>query len=37
MLKQHISTLTIQTPGRGLVEITAQVRAAGRQVSWLAT
>ena len=27
MLKQHLSTLTIQTPGRGLVEITAQARA----------
>ena len=28
MLKQHLATLTIQTPGRGLVEITAQTRAA---------
>ena len=28
MLKQHLSTLTIQTPGRGLVEITPQARAA---------
>ena len=27
MLTQHLSTLTIQTPGRGLHEITAQVRA----------
>jgi secondary thiamine-phosphate synthase enzyme len=28
MLKQHLSTITVQTPGRGLVEITTQVRAA---------
>ena len=28
MLKQHLSTLSIQTPGRGLIEITSQVRAA---------
>ena len=28
MLKQHLSTITIQTTGRGLVEITSQVRAA---------
>ena len=27
MLKQHLSTLTIQTPKRGLLEITAEVRA----------
>ena len=27
MLQQHLSTLTIQTAGRGLVEITGQVRA----------
>jgi secondary thiamine-phosphate synthase enzyme len=28
MLEQHLSTLTVQTPGRGLVEVTAQVRAS---------
>lgn len=27
MLRQHLSTLTIQTPERGLVEITGEVRA----------
>lgn len=27
MLDQHLSTLTIQTPGRGLVEITGEIRA----------
>ena len=27
MLRQHLSTLTIQTPGRGLIEITSEVRA----------
>lgn len=27
MLEQHLSTLTVQSPGRGLVEITAEVRA----------
>ena len=27
MLRQHLSTLTIQTPGRGLIEITDDVRA----------
>ena len=27
MLQQHLSTLTIQTPGRGLHEITRQVQA----------
>ena len=27
MLRQHRSTLTIQTPGRGLIEITDDVRA----------
>lgn len=26
MLRQHISSLTIQTPGRGLIEITCEVR-----------
>ena len=26
MLKQHLATLTIQTPGRGLLEITAHAR-----------
>jgi len=28
MLKQHLSTLSVPTPGRGLVDITAQVRSA---------
>jgi secondary thiamine-phosphate synthase enzyme len=28
MLVQHLSTLTVRTPGRGLLEITAEVRAA---------
>jgi secondary thiamine-phosphate synthase enzyme len=27
MLGQHLSTLTIQTPGRGLLEITGEIRA----------
>ena len=27
MLRQHLSTLTIQTPGRGLIEITSEVRS----------
>ena len=27
MLRQHLFTLTIQTPGRGLTEITSEVRA----------
>jgi len=27
MLRQHLSTLTVRTPGRGLVEITREVRA----------
>ena len=27
MLRQHLFTLTIQTPGRGLIEITDEVRA----------
>ena len=27
MLGQHLSTLTIQTPGRGLLEITSEVRS----------
>ena len=27
MLLQHFSTLTIQTPGRGLIEITSEVRS----------
>ncbi len=27
MLRQHLSTLTIQTPGRDLIEITSEVRA----------
>ena len=27
MLRQHLCTLTIQTPGRGLIEITGEVRA----------
>ena len=31
MLHQHISTLTIQTPGRGLIEITSEVRSHVRQ------
>ena len=31
MLEQHLSTLTVQTPGRGLVEITAEVRATVAQ------
>ena len=28
MLEQHLSTLTVQTPGRGLLEVTDEVRAA---------
>lgn len=28
MLRQHLSTLKVRTPGRGLLEITDQVRAA---------
>jgi secondary thiamine-phosphate synthase enzyme len=31
MLRQHISSLTIQTPGRDLVEITREVRACVAQ------
>ena len=27
MLRQHLSTLTIRTPGRGMIEITGEVRA----------
>ena len=27
MLRQHLSTLTVQTPGRGLIEITREVRS----------
>ncbi|MDB5964300.1 MAG: hypothetical protein JWQ72_800 [Polaromonas sp.] len=28
MLHQHLSTLTIRTPGRGLIEVTGEVRAS---------
>lgn len=27
MLRQHLSTLTLQTPGRGLIDITSKVRS----------
>ena len=31
MLEQHLSTFTVQTPGRGLIDITAEVRASVAQ------